>query len=104
MVGTSGTRARLGCLPMDVRRAVGGAIGSLQFEEVPRDWKPMPTVGPGVREIRLHSPAPVRIIYLLIPSDRLLVLNVFIKKSSKTPRHELELARRNLTALLWQRP
>ena len=41
--------------PVSVRRAVGYQIERVQRGLDPDDWKPMKTVGPGVREIRVRE-------------------------------------------------
>ncbi|MFK5595965.1 type II toxin-antitoxin system RelE/ParE family toxin [Methylobacterium sp. HMF5984] len=41
--------------PRDARQAGGHQIDRLQQGYEPDDWKPMATVGPGVREIRIRE-------------------------------------------------
>jgi phage-related protein len=41
--------------PEDCRREAGYQLERVQRGEEPRDWKPMATVGAGVREIRIHE-------------------------------------------------
>jgi phage-related protein len=36
----------------------------MQLGDEPSDWKPMPQVGPGVREIRIRAAGEYRVIYL----------------------------------------
>jgi phage-related protein len=61
------------------------------------DWKPMKTLGVGVREIRVRDETGAyRVIYVLDKADAVYVLNAFQKKTQKTPKHELELAARRL--------
>ena len=63
----------------------------------PDDWKPMKTVGPGVREIRIRDAAGAfRIIYLATLADRVLVLHAFQKKTQQTPQRDIELATKRL--------
>ncbi len=59
----------------------------------------MPSVGPGVREIRIRSAGRAyRSMY--VTSDRSVdVLHVFAKGSRKTPRGDIGLARSRLKAL-----
>jgi phage-related protein len=64
----------------------------------PDDWKPMPSIGIGVREIRVRDPSGAfRTIYLAIRQEALYVLHCFKKKSQKTAREDIELARQRLT-------
>jgi phage-related protein len=50
----------------------------------PSDWKPMPSVGGGVREIRIHGDNEYRIIYLARLAEVVYVLHAFEKKMQKT--------------------
>ena len=43
--------------PEDARRGAGFALYMVQIGRDPDDWKPMPTIGPGVREIRVRDEA-----------------------------------------------
>jgi phage-related protein len=82
---------------MDVRSEVGAELRRVQMGLEPTDWKPMKTVGPGVREIRVQdATGAYRVIYVLSKVDAVYVLNAFQKRSQKTPKHELELAVRRL--------
>ena len=79
--------------PFDVRKDVGTELRRVQKGVEPMDWKPMKTVGVGVREIRVRdATGAFRLIYVLSKADVIYVLNAFQKKSQKTPKHELALA------------
>jgi phage-related protein len=59
----------------------------------PDDWKPMPTIGPGVREIRIREASGAfRIVYLATLEDRVLVIHAFQKKTQATSKKDIELA------------
>jgi phage-related protein len=63
----------------------------------PGDWKPMKTIGIGVREIRIRDGSGAfRIIYLATLPERVLVLHAFQKKTQQTARRDIELAARRL--------
>ena len=63
----------------------------------PDDWKPMKTVGPGVREIRIRDASGTfRIIYLATLPELVLVLHAFQKKTQQTAQHDVELAAKRL--------
>jgi phage-related protein len=52
-------------------------------------------------ELRRESQTNIyRLLYSLLPNRRILILHGFQKKSQKTPRFEIELAKRRLTAFL----
>jgi phage-related protein len=60
----------------------------------------MPTIGPGVREIRVRDAAGAfRVIYLATRADAIHVLHAFQKKSQKTPQRDLDLATARLRQL-----
>jgi len=54
----------------------------------------MNTVGTGVREIRIHVLGEWRVLYVAKFADTVYVLHAFQKKTRKTRREDLELARR----------
>ncbi len=63
----------------------------------PDDWKPMITVGSGVREIRVTgADGAFRTIYLATRADAIYVLHCFQKKTPKTASRDIELARTRL--------
>jgi len=70
----------------------------------PDDWRPMPAVGAGVVELRLHGDTEHRVLYTAAFSEAVYVLHAFEKKASKTPRSDIELGRANYRELrLWRR-
>lgn len=78
--------------------------GGLSAALRPNDWKPLPSVGLGVREVRLHTGVEHRVVYLAKFEEAVYVLHAFEKRSQRTPKRELELARHRLRTLLKQRP
>jgi len=54
----------------------------------------MRAVGPGVKEIRIHILGEWRVIYVAALRDAVYVLHAFQKKTRKTSRQDIELARR----------
>ncbi|MHA7835404.1 MAG: type II toxin-antitoxin system RelE/ParE family toxin [Algiphilus sp.] len=87
--------ADLRTFPADARRAAGHQLDQVQRGDDPDDWKPMKTVGPGVREIRIRSSdGAFRILYIAEWAGRVLVLHCFQKKSARTSRHDVALASR----------
>ena len=79
--------------PDEARRAAGFELHAVQNGFDPGDWKPMQSIGPGVREIRIHVLGEWRVIYVAKFSDAVYVLHAFKKKSQKTSRQDIELAR-----------
>lgn len=73
--------------PDGARRAAGFQIERLQRGLDPDDWKPMTSVGVGVREIRVREPAGVfRVIYVTKLTDAIVVLHAFQKTTERTAK------------------
>lgn len=67
----------------------------------PDDWKPMHSVGQGVREIRIRDITGVyRVIYVAKFADAIYVLHCFQKKTQKTRKADLDLAGQRYRNLL----
>ena len=49
------SRQALKAFPDDAREEAGQQLYYVQNGQAPDDWKPMPTIGRGVREIRLRE-------------------------------------------------
>ena len=85
----------LTAFPKSARIRAGHEVFMVQVGRDPEDWKPMPTVGAGACEIRVRDEAGAfRMIYVAKFGDAVYVLHAFQKKSRKTSRADLELARR----------
>lgn len=81
--------------PVDARRECGYQLDRVQQRFDPVDWKPMPTVGSGVREIRVRDQGGAfRVIYVVKLADRVYVLHCFQKRTQQTARADLDLASR----------
>lgn len=90
---------RLRDFPDDARSDAGHQLNEVQNGNDPDDWKPMKTVGPSVREIRIREDSGAfRIIYLATLPDAVLVLHAFQKKTQATPQRDIELAISRLRA------
>lgn len=89
--------ARIRDFPDDARSEVGFQLRRVQQGEDPNDWKPLRTVGPGVREIRVREASGAfRIVYLANLPDRVVVLHAFQKKTQQTAQHDIDLAAQRL--------
>lgn len=83
--------------PDEARLEAGWQLELVQRGDDPDDWKPMKTVGPGVREIRIkEASGAFRVIYLATFEDRVLVLHAFQKKTQATSKKDLDLASQRL--------
>ncbi len=64
-VWMGGSKADLVAFPRDARHDAGYQLEKVQHGLDPSNWKPMHTVGAGVREIRIHEESGAyRVIYL----------------------------------------
>lgn len=84
----------------------GHQLDQVQHGRDPDDWKPMPSVGPGVREIRIRDAAGAfRVIYVAKFGSTIYVLHCFQKKTQATRKGDLDLARNRYRDLLteWER-
>ena len=91
------TRSVIRGFPGSVKTKLGGQIFLVQIGADPDDWKPMPSIGMGVREIRIRDiGGAYRVIYVTNLGPQVVVLNAFVKKTQATPKREIELARRRL--------
>jgi phage-related protein len=57
-------RRDIRAFPANARRDAGFELHRVQQGLDPDDWKPMPTIGPGVREIRIHTDLEHRLFYM----------------------------------------
>lgn len=86
--------ARLREFPESARKEAGFQLQRLQAGLDPDDWKPMSSIGSGVREIRVRDEAGAfRVIYIATKGDAVYVLHAFQKKSQKTAQRDIDLAR-----------
>jgi phage-related protein len=79
--------------PNEARRAAGFELHAVQSGLEPSDWKPMQIVGSGVKEIRIHLLGEWRVIYIAKLHEAVYVLHAFQKKTRKTSRQDIDLAR-----------
>jgi len=101
-VGT--TLERLRAFPAAARREAGHQLHRVQCGLEPGDWKPMPTIGAGVVELRVHAEGEFRVCYVASFAEAVYALHAFAKKTRRTRRAEIEIARRNLAAVRRARP
>ena len=91
----------LRAFPIQARREAGHQIDQVQNGQEPDDWKPMNTVGRGVKEIRIRDVAGAfRVIYIAKFADAVFVLHCFQKKTGKTSKTDLDLATKRYRDLL----
>lgn len=83
----------LRAFPQTARREAGYQLDRVQQGEDLDDWKPMKTVGQGVREIRIRDAAGTfRVMYVAKLADAVYALHCVQKKTTKTSKAGLDLA------------
>ena len=97
------SREAISGFPDAARQITGFQLWRVQRGLEPNDWKPMPSVGPGVQEIRIHTGAEHRVLYVAKFAEAVYVLHAFEKRTRRTPQDVLDLARHRLRLLLNQR-
>jgi phage-related protein len=92
--------AQLRDFPEAARKEAGVQLHKVQLGLEPSDWKPMTTVGPGVREVRIRDEAGAfRVLYVAHVGDAVFVLHAFRKKTQQTAKRDLDLAASRLTQI-----
>jgi len=84
----------LKCFPADAKRLAGHELWQVQSGLMPSDFKPMPSIGSGCYEIRIHVQGEWRVIYVAKFSHAVHVLHAFHKKSQATNRNDIAIAYR----------
>src|SRR3954470_13761542 len=81
--------------PKDARQDAGYQLEKVQDGKAPDDFKPMPSIGRGVEEIRIWDESGTyRVIYTARLREAVYVLHAFQKKTQATSQHERELAKK----------
>jgi phage-related protein len=77
----------LRAFPLTARREAGHQLDQVQNGREPDDWKPMNTVGQGVKEIRIRDEAGAfRVLYVARFADAIYVLAAFRRRPGKPAR------------------
>ena len=97
-VGSS--KEDLRSFPLVARQRAGYQLDLIQAGEEPADWKPVETVGQGVREIRIKcKDGAFRVFYVISRPEAIYVLHAFRKTTEKTERRDIDLARARFKSL-----
>jgi len=87
--------------PVAARQQAGHQLDRVQRGLEPLDFKPMPSVGRGVYEIRIRdADGAFRLLYVSKFEKAIYVLHAFQKKSQKTAQADIEIAERRYRDLL----
>ena len=95
---------RLREFPEDARNDAGYQLEQVQRGEQPDDFKPMPSIGKGVEEIRVRDDSGIyRVIYTARIADAVYVLHAFQKKTQATSKRDIATARERFAQLRRER-
>lgn len=87
--------------PDAARQDAGFQLDLVQRGQQPDDFKPMPTLGVGVEELRLwYEQGTFRVVYLARLADAVYVLHAFQKKTQTTSKADIDTAARRYRGLL----
>jgi phage-related protein len=87
--------------PEDAKHDVGYQLDKVQRGEQPDDFKPMPSIGKGVEEIRVRDDSGVyRVTYAARLADAVYVLHAFQKKTQTTAKRDIALASKRYAELM----
>lgn len=102
LIFAGGSLEDLRAFPDAARSRAGFELRRVQDGREPSDWKPMSSVGPGVREIRVRddNSDAYRVIYYAVSGDAVCVLHCFQKKTQKTRKEDIDLAKDRYKRLL----
>ncbi len=89
--------------PNAARQRAGFELALVQSGAMPSDWKAIPGVARGVYEIRVHTEREYRVLYVANFADGVYVLHAFEKRSQRTRRHDIELARKRYRDIVGDR-
>ena len=87
--------------PDDARQDAGRQLDQVQRGKQPDDFKPMPSIGKGVEEIRVWDEAgTLRVVYTARLADAVYVLHAFQKKTPTTSPRDIETAKTRFAQLI----
>ena len=85
---------RLREFPEDAKQDAGYQLDKLQNGFQPDDFKPMPTIGKGVEELRIWDDSGTyRVIYTARLQEIIYVLHAFQKKTQATSKKDIDIAK-----------
>jgi phage-related protein len=91
------SRDRIRAFPENAKHDTGAELQRVQFGAEPVDWKPMPSIGIGVKEIRVRDERGLfRTVYLATRPEGVYVLHAFQKKTQATAKKDIALAAKRL--------
>lgn len=104
VIWMSSSKKEVRSFPDLVKDRIGYALHLVQIGEDPPDFKPVPSLGKGVLELRVSDDSEAyRVLYVAKFEEAIYVLHGFHKKSARgisTPKQHAEIARARYKDLL----
>lgn len=92
---------RLREFPEVAKQDTGYQLDKVQKGQQPDNFKPMPSIGKGVEEIRVRDETGIyRTIYTARIADAVYVLHAFQKKAQTTSKSDVDIAKERYTELM----
>jgi phage-related protein len=92
--------ASLRDFPGEARREAGYQLDRTQTGEDPTHYRPMPSVGRGVVEIKIREDdGAFRVFYVANRGNAIYVLHCFQKKSQKTDKQDIEIGKKRYSEI-----
>jgi phage-related protein len=86
--------------PPTARQRAGYQLYLVQTGADPTDWKPMTTIGPGCREIRIREDSGAyRVFYVATIGEEIYVLHCFQKKTQRTAKADIDVGKARYQAM-----
>ena len=89
--------------PKNTQRKAGFELRAVQQGDEPSDSKSMPTIGKGVKEIRIRTKDAYRVFYVAKFQEAVYVLHTFQKKTQKTSKRDIQLGQQRYKKMLRNR-
>ena len=87
--------------PVNARHDTGYQPDKVRRGLQPDNFKPMPIIGKGVEEIRIREDSGNnRVVYTARLADAVFVLHAFQKKTQRTSRHDIEIAKAQFSEMM----
>jgi phage-related protein len=87
--------------PKTVRQQAGYQLGRLQMGIQANDFKPMPSIGKGVEEVRIWAESGTyRVVYTARLAEAVYVIHAFPKTTQATSRRDIEIARERFKQMM----
>ena len=96
---------RLREFPESARADAGHQLRSVQNGEQPADFKPLPSIGKGVEELRVwDASGTFRVIYTARLAQAVYVLHAFQKTTQATSKQDIDIARTRFAQITKGKP